>query len=58
MAQEGIPVWEKRITRSRRSDKSTIVAKSYNSHWEIVSGETGNLYSYQIIKELKNQGEI
>lgn len=56
--QESIPVWEKRITRCRRSDKSTSVTKSYNSHWDTVnSGKRGSLYSYHIIKELKYQGE-
>lgn len=55
--QEGIPVWDKRITQGRRSGKKTSVAELHNSDWEAVSVKLAQVNSYQIIKELQCQGK-
>lgn len=54
---EGIPLWEKIITRGKRSGKETSITVSYTSHWETVSVKWNNLSFYQIIKEMICQGE-
>lgn len=53
--QDDIPVWEKRITRSRWSGKGTSVTESYNLHWEVVSIKWDNLNSYPLLKNLNTK---
>lgn len=55
--QDSIPVWEKRVTRGRRSGKETTAMESYNSHCEAVSVKWNNPNFHQTMKELKCQGE-